>query len=103
QLQKAIASKGQLFGWQTLLLFLLSALLVTLFTRMIIGPVKIIERMINRLGTGLTLENDTDRFKGPRELRIIAQRIIWLSERLAWLESQRHEFLRHISHELKAS
>lgn len=81
--------------------FLLSALLVTLFTRMIIGPVKIIERMINRLGTGLTLENDTDRFKGPRELRIIAQRIIWLSERLAWLESQRHEFLRHISHELK--
>lgn len=101
QLQKAIASKGQLFGWQTLLLFLLSALLVTLFTRMIIGPVKIIERMINRLGTGLTLENDTDRFKGPRELRIIAQRIIWLSERLAWLESQRHEFLRHISHELK--
>ncbi|VTR56773.1 Sensor histidine kinase QseE [Serratia fonticola] len=32
---------------------------------------------------------------------LLAQRIVWLSERLAWLESQRHEFLRHISHELK--
>lgn len=43
----------------------------------------------------------TASFKGPRELRSLAQRIVWLSERLAWLESQRHEFLRHISHELK--
>lgn len=101
QLQKAIANKGQLFGWQSLILFLLSVLLVALFTRMIIGPVKGIERMINRLGTGRTLTSNLTRFKGPRELRSLAQRIIWLSERLAWLESQRHEFLRHISHELK--
>jgi two-component system sensor histidine kinase GlrK len=67
---------------------------------MIIGPVKGIERMINRLGEGRPL-GDVVLFKGPRELRSLAQRIIWLSERLAWLESQRHEFLRHISHELK--
>ncbi len=64
QLQKAIANKGQLFGWQSLILFLLSALLVTLFTRMIIGPVKVIERMINRLGTGRTLASNIERFKG---------------------------------------
>ncbi|CDG20716.1 putative sensor-like histidine kinase yfhK [Xenorhabdus poinarii G6] len=101
QLQKSIADKGQLFGWQSLILFLLSILLITLFTRMIIGPVKGIERMINRLGEGQSLENQIDAFKGPLELRSLAQRIIWLSERLSWLESQRHEFLRHISHELK--
>ncbi|MBI6547506.1 sensor histidine kinase [Xenorhabdus lircayensis] len=101
QLQKDIADKGQFFGWQSLILFLLSAFLVTLFTRMIIGPVKGIERMINRLGQGQSLENQIESFKGPRELRSLAQRIIWLSERLSWLESQRHEFLRHISHELK--
>ncbi|WP_338804763.1 HAMP domain-containing sensor histidine kinase [Xenorhabdus griffiniae] len=101
QLQKDIADKGQFFGWQSLILFLLSAFLITLFTRMIIGPVKGIERMINRLGEGQSLENQIDSFKGPRELRSLAQRIIWLSERLSWLESQRHEFLRHISHELK--
>ncbi|MFC0225028.1 sensor histidine kinase [Serratia aquatilis] len=100
QLQQAIAERGQYFGWQALILFLVSVLLVVLFTRMIIGPVKAVERMINRLGEGRPI-GTTASFKGPRELRSLAQRIIWLSERLAWLESQRHEFLRHISHELK--
>ncbi|HEE1345761.1 TPA: HAMP domain-containing histidine kinase [Klebsiella pneumoniae] len=74
QLQQEIAERGQFFGWQALVLFLLSLALVLLFTRMIIGP---------------------------RELRSVGKRIIWLSERLAWLESQRHQFLRHLSHELK--
>lgn len=55
QLQNEIAEKGQYFGWQTLIVFLLSVLLVVLFTRMIIGPVKAIERMINHLGAGGTL------------------------------------------------
>ncbi|CNU67813.1 sensor kinase protein [Salmonella enterica subsp. enterica serovar Bovismorbificans] len=82
------------------MLFLVSLAMVLLFTRMIIGPVKGIERMINRLGEGRSLGN-TVTFTGPRELRSVGQRIIWLSERLAWLESQRHQFLRHLSHELK--
>ncbi|WP_154753892.1 HAMP domain-containing sensor histidine kinase [Erwinia sorbitola] len=100
QLQREIAERGQYFGWQALILFLLSLGLVVLFTRMIIGPVKAVERMINRLGEGRPLGNSLA-FKGPREIRSLGQRILWLSERLAWLESQRHEFLRHISHELK--
>ena len=100
QLQQEIAERGQFFGWQALVLFLVSLGLVLLFTRMIIGPVKGIQRMINRLGEGKSL-GDTVAFKGPRELRSVGQRIIWLSERLSWLESQRHQFLRHISHELK--
>lgn len=56
--------------------------------------------MINRLGEGRSLGNSVS-FSGPRELRSVGQRIIWLSERLSWLESQRHQFLRHLSHELK--
>jgi len=100
QLQQDIASRGQFFGWQALILFLVSLGLVMLFTRMIIGPVKGIERMINRLGEGESL-GDAAMFKGPRELRSVGQRVVWLSERLSWLESQRHQFLRHISHELK--
>jgi hypothetical protein len=52
QLQQEIAERGQFFGWQALVLFLVSLALVLLFTRMIIGPVKGIERMINRLGEG---------------------------------------------------
>ncbi len=100
QLQQEIAERGQFFGWQALILFLVSLVMVLLFTRMIIGPVKGIERMINRLGEGRSLGN-TVVFRGPRELRSVGQRIIWLSERLAWLEAQRHQFLRHLSHELK--
>ncbi|MEA9392450.1 HAMP domain-containing sensor histidine kinase [Acerihabitans sp. TG2] len=100
QLQQAIAERGHFFGWQALLLFLFSLTLVMLFTRMIIGPVKTVEQMINRLGQGRPLD-DRVTFTGPREIQSLAQRILWLSERLSWLESQRHEFLRHISHELK--
>lgn len=100
QLQQEIAERGQFFGWQALVLFLLSLALVLLFTRMIIGPVKGIEKMINQLGEGRTLD-DAALFTGPRELRSVGKRIIWLGERLAWLESQRHQFLRHLSHELK--
>ncbi len=100
KLQHAIAARGKFFGWQALVLFLLSAMLVLLFTRMIIGPVKDVERMINLLGEGRS-PGSVARFRGPREIRALAKRIHWLSERLAWFESQRHEFLRHISHELK--
>lgn len=100
QLQLAIAERGRFFGWQALLLFLFSLALVMLFTRMIIGPVKMVEKMINRLGEGRPLD-DRVTFTGPREIQSLAQRILWLNERLSWLESQRHEFLRHISHELK--
>lgn len=100
QLQQEIAERGRFFGWQALVLFLVSLTLVLLFTRMIIGPVKGIERMINRLGEGKSIGSAV-MFTGPRELRSVGQRIIWLSERLSWLESQRHQFLRHLSHELK--
>lgn len=100
QLQREIAQRGQFFGWQALILFLISLVLVLLFTGMIIGPVKSVERMINRLGEGRELRPSVA-FRGPRELRSLGQRIVWLSERLAWLETQRHEFLRHLSHELK--
>ncbi|OON37593.1 two-component sensor histidine kinase [Izhakiella australiensis] len=100
ELQRTIAERGQFFGWQALILFAVTLGLVLLFTRMIIGPVKGVERMINRLGEGRA-PGQSIAFRGPREIQSLAQRIIWLSERLSWLESQRHEFLRHISHELK--
>ncbi|MGL5800737.1 MAG: sensor histidine kinase [Plesiomonas sp.] len=100
KLQQAIAERGRYFGWQALSVFVVSLVLVLLFTGMIIGPVKAIQRMINRLGEGKKL-SDISTLRGPRELKSIAQQVVWLSERLAWLESQRHEFLRHISHELK--
>lgn len=100
ELQQQIARRGQFFGWQALAVFLVSLVLVLLFTRMITGPVKGLGRMISRLGEGEYLDRNM-LFSGPRELRFIGQRIVWLSDRLAWLEAQRHQFLRHLSHELK--
>lgn len=100
QLQKSIANRGEFLGRQSLILFIVSLALVVLFTHMIIGPVARVKEMINQLGAGEPLK-DLQIFSGPREIRALAQRIIWLSERLSWLESQRHEFLRHLSHELK--
>ena len=90
QLQQEIAERGQFFGWQALVLFLLSPALVLLFTRMIIGPVKGIERMINRLGREVAGRRRAV-YRSARAAPV-GKRIIWLSERLAWLESQRHQF-----------
>ncbi len=100
ELQHEIADRGAFFGWQALLLFLISLVFMLLFTRMIIGPVKNLKQMIHRLGEGGEIDATTD-FRGPDEIRSLGQRIVWLSERLSWLEAQRHEFLRHLSHELK--
>ncbi len=99
-LQHSIAERGSFFGHLALLLFLLSLLLVLLFTRMIIGPVNRIKEMIDQLGDGQSLSENAV-FKGPKEILAVAQRIIWLSGRLTFLESQRYEFLRHLSHEFK--
>ncbi len=100
ELQHEIADRGAFFGWQALLLFLISLVFMLLFTRMIIGPIKNLKQMIHRLGEGGEIDANTD-FRGPDEIRSLGQRVVWLSERLSWLEAQRHEFLRHLSHELK--
>jgi two-component system sensor histidine kinase GlrK len=100
QLQESIAEQGNFFGQWALIVFILSIGLVLLFTHMIIGPVKTVNRMITLLGEGKFIEENVS-LNGPLELKELAQRIIWLSDRLSWLEAQRHQFLRHISHELK--
>lgn len=99
-LQESIAKQGAFFGQWALIVFILSLGLVVLFTHMIIGPVKAVNRMITLLGEGQFVEGNAS-VNGPMELKELAQRIIWLSDRLSWLEAQRHQFLRHISHELK--
>lgn len=100
QLQESIVQQGTFFSQRALIVFVLSLILVIAATYMIIKPVKVINGMITRLGEGDFI-NNTPAVNGPLELKELAQRIIWLSDRLAWLEAQRHQFLRHLSHELK--
>ena len=100
QLQESIVQQGAFFSQRALIVLVLSLVLIMVATYMIIKPVKVINRMITHLGEGEFI-SDAPVVNGPLELKELAQRIVWLSDRLAWLEAQRHQFLRHLSHELK--
>lgn len=100
QLQESIVQQGTFFSQRALIVLALSLILVLVATYMIIKPVKVINGMITHLGGGNFIDN-APVVKGPLELKDLAQRIVWLSDRLAWLETQRSQFLRHLSHELK--
>ena len=88
--------------WQTAALVSASLVLMLLFTRLIIHPIRQLERRI--LGIG-SVGGDTGRklrpLKGPAELVALDERLDWLASRLDELEAQKQQFLRHMSHELK--
>lgn len=88
--------------WQTAALVSASLVLMLLFTRLIIHPIRQLERRI--LGIG-SVGGDTGHkprpFKGPAELVTLDERLDWLASRLDELEAQKQQFLRHMSHELK--
>lgn len=100
QLQQEITQRGRELQRLSLLLFLASAVLIVLFSSLIIRPVKYVENMILRLGKGEPL-TEAKPIQGPTEIAQLARRILWLSQRLRELESQRHDVLRNISHDLK--
>ncbi|MFW1676881.1 HAMP domain-containing sensor histidine kinase [Pontibacter sp. JAM-7] len=83
----------------TLLLLAISLLLMIIFSRSIIQPVKRIARRIRAMGTGESYENLG--VGGPQELVSLEQQLNWLSEQLSAAEEEKHRFLRHMSHELK--
>ncbi|SFH52268.1 sensor histidine kinase [Modicisalibacter xianhensis] len=85
---------------QTAALVSASLALMLLFTWLIIRPIRQIERRILNLGTGVEPAS-AQLIQGPAELVNLGERIDWLSARLAELEAQKQQFLRHMSHELK--
>ena len=76
-----------------------TVLLVIVFTVLINAPVKQLDRAIHTLGDGNFTEPVA--IKGPRDFRLLGQRLEWLRTKLADLEAQKQKFLRHMSHELK--
>ncbi|MEC9482142.1 MAG: HAMP domain-containing sensor histidine kinase, partial [Halomonas sp.] len=85
---------------QTAALVSASLALMLLFTWLIIRPIRQIERRILSLGSGVEPAS-AQLIQGPAELVSLGERIDWLSARLAELEAQKQQFLRHMSHELK--
>ncbi|WP_043528243.1 ATP-binding protein [Litchfieldella xinjiangensis] len=95
------ASAVQTRLWlQTTALVSASLVLMLLFTWLIIRPIRQLERRILCLGSA-TQSTPQNNIQGPAELVSLGDRLDWLSSRLAELEAQKQQFLRHMSHELK--
>lgn len=85
---------------QTAVLVSVSLALMLLFTWLIIRPIRQLERRILSLGSGREPAS-AQLIQGPAEMVRLGERLDWLSVRLAELEAQKQQFLRHMSHELK--
>ncbi len=75
-----------------------TATLMAVFTFLIVGPIKQINRAIRTLGME---EHKTVKLFGPTELVQLAEELNSLQERLLQVEKQKQHFLHHVSHELK--
>lgn len=85
--------------WQSAGVILLTALLVTLFTLLILRPIRQIDQAISQLGQGAF--SKAIAVRGPIDLVALGQQLEWLRSRLLELAQERNRFLRHMSHELK--
>ncbi len=75
-------------------------LLVAIFTVLISRPIRQISRAVNRLGAG-DFSREVRVAAPSAELGALGARLDWMRRRLATLENEKNQFLRHMSHELK--
>lgn len=74
-------------------------ILVGLFSVLITRPIREIDEVIKAIGTGVARAEG--QIRGPQDLQLLAQRLLWLKNRLHVSEQSQERFLHHISHELK--
>lgn len=74
-------------------------ILVGLFSILITRPIREIDEVIKAIGTGVARAEG--HIRGPQDLQLLAQRLLWLKNRLHVSEQSQERFLHHISHELK--
>ena len=99
RLQTATAETQQYLFWQSAVLILLTALLVTVFTFLLMRPIRQIDSAISQLGKGTF--SKAIGVRGPTDLVNLGRQLEWLRMRLLELAQERNRFLRHMSHELK--
>jgi len=99
KLQIATAEAQQYLFWQTAGLIVLTAVLLSLFTSLILQPIRQIDQAISQLGKGTFSRPIAVR--GPSDLVALGQQLEWLRIRLLEIAQERNRFLRHMSHELK--
>jgi len=85
--------------WLSAGLIFLTALLIALFTYVLMRPIRQIDSAISQLGKGTF--SKTIAVRGPTDLVDLGRQLEWLRVRLLDLAQERNRFLRHMSHELK--
>lgn len=98
-LQTATAETQRYLFWQSAVVVLVTALLVTLFTLRMVQPIRQIDQGISQLGKGTFSRPIV--VSGPSDLVALGHQLEWLRQRLLELAQERNRFLRHMSHELK--
>jgi two-component system sensor histidine kinase GlrK len=98
-LQASTAETQQYLFWQSAVLILLTALLVGVFTYVLMRPIRQIDNAISQLGKGTF--SKAIAVRGPSDLVDLGRQLEWLRMRLLELAQERNRFLRHMSHELK--
>ena len=99
QLQAATEDTRNFLYWQSAGMIVITALLVMLFTLVLMRPIREIDAAINQLGSGTFAQ--PVRVRGPSDLEALGRQLEWLRQRLLDLAQERNRFLRHMSHELK--
>lgn len=99
RMQASTAETQRYLVWLSAGLILLTALLVTVFTLLLMRPIRQIDNAISQLGKGTFSKPITVR--GPTDLVDLGRQLEWLRVRLLELAQERNRFLRHMSHELK--
>lgn len=99
RLQRASNRVWSALLWLSAVSVSLSVVLALLFSWLLSRPLREIKRSIRRLGEG-RLEQ-APAVHGPRDLVDLGVQLDWLRRRLAELEAQKIQLLRHVSHELK--
>jgi two-component system sensor histidine kinase GlrK len=98
-LQSSTAETQNYLLWQAVGVIVITAILVGIFTLLIMRPIHQIDLAINQLGQGTFAKPVVVR--GPTDLRKLGHQLEWLRNRLVDLAQERNRFLRHMSHELK--
>lgn len=99
RMQASTAETERYLFWLSAGLILLTALLVTVFTLVLMRPIRQIDNAISQLGKGTFSKSIAVR--GPTDLVDLGRQLEWLRVRLLELAQERNRFLRHMSHELK--
>jgi two-component system sensor histidine kinase GlrK len=99
RMQASTAETEQYLLWLSAGLILLTAVLVGVFTFVLMRPIRQIDNAISQLGKGTFSKPIAVR--GPSDLENLGRQLEWLRMRLLELAQERNRFLRHMSHELK--